>query len=185
MTTDGIILIDKPIGWTSHDVVAKVRNILKKEAGQKIKVGHTGTLDPLATGLLVLVVGSYTKRAAEFSKLDKTYHVVMKLGENSSTGDSEGELTKISNKKPSEEEITEFLDSFQGEIELINYQYPEVKFIAYVSSGTYIRSLVEDIGKELDTGAYMNGLKRTNVGQFDVHQAVIPEELNIDKIVKY
>jgi tRNA pseudouridine55 synthase len=224
MTTDGIILIDKPIGWTSHDVVAKVRNILKKEAGQKIKVGHTGTLDPLATGLLVLVVGSYTKRAAEFSKLDKTYHVVMKLGENSSTGDSEGELTKISNKKPSEEEITEFLDSFQGDIqqippaysaikvdgqrayklaragkqvdleprkvtiqkiELINYQYPEVKFIAYVSSGTYIRSLVEDIGKELDTGAYMNGLKRTNVGQFDVHQAVIPEELNIDKIVKY
>ena len=69
----GILPVDKPSGWTSHDVVAKVRNILKKEAGQKVKVGHTGTLDPFATGLLVLVLGNYTKRAAEFSKLDKVY----------------------------------------------------------------------------------------------------------------
>src|SRR3989442_797604 len=93
---DGILLIDKPRGFTSHDVVAKVRSILRKASSHeslvssqkqatndkrqvtpspKVKVGHTGTLDPAATGLLVLVLGSYTKRAGEFSKLDKTYEV--------------------------------------------------------------------------------------------------------------
>jgi tRNA pseudouridine55 synthase len=71
MDLNGYLLVDKPTGWTSHDVVAKIRNILKKEAGRKVKVGHTGTLDPFATGLLIIVIGNYTKRAAEFSKLDK------------------------------------------------------------------------------------------------------------------
>jgi tRNA pseudouridine55 synthase len=70
---DGILLVDKPEGWTSHDIVAKVRSILKLETGQKMKVGHTGTLDPMATGLLILVVGTYTKRAGEFSKLNTVY----------------------------------------------------------------------------------------------------------------
>ncbi|MGZ6376800.1 MAG: tRNA pseudouridine(55) synthase TruB, partial [Ktedonobacterales bacterium] len=68
---DGILLVDKPKGWTSFDVVAKVRGVLKQSGIAKPKVGHTGTLDPMATGLLILVIGSYTKRAAEFSKLDK------------------------------------------------------------------------------------------------------------------
>ncbi len=69
---NGILLIDKPSGWTSFDVVAKIRGILKHGGVVKPKVGHTGTLDPLATGLLVLVLGDYCKRADEFSKLDKT-----------------------------------------------------------------------------------------------------------------
>ena len=79
-------------------MVAKVRGILKSLRVSKPKVGHTGTLDPLATGLLVLLLGSYTKKAPELSKLDKTYEVSMKLGEVSSTGDSEGELQKFRTK---------------------------------------------------------------------------------------
>jgi tRNA pseudouridine55 synthase len=92
---DGILLIDKPQGWTSHDVVAKVRSILKQASGQKVKVGHTGTLDPMATGLLILVIGNYTKRAGEFTMLDKVYQAEATLGSNSTTGDNEGEITKI------------------------------------------------------------------------------------------
>src|SRR5438128_6104437 len=91
---EGILLIDKLKGWTSHDVVAKVRSVLKQSGVVKPKVGHTGTLDPLATGLLVILVGSYTKRAQEFSKLDKTYEVIMKLGQTSTTGDSEGIISR-------------------------------------------------------------------------------------------
>ncbi len=98
---DGLLLIDKPSGWTSFDVVAKVRGTLKHSGITKPKVGHTGTLDPLATGLLVLVVGSYCKRAQEFSKLDKVYEVTMKLGETSTTGDEEGEKAVVSDKQPS------------------------------------------------------------------------------------
>ena len=101
MSYDGILLVDKPAGWSSFDIVAKVRGVLSREAGRKVKVGHTGTLDPLATGLMVVVVGSYCKRAQEFSKLDKTYHVTMKLGQTSTTGDEEGEKTDVSSAQPS------------------------------------------------------------------------------------
>jgi tRNA pseudouridine55 synthase len=97
---DGILLVDKPVGWTSHDAVAKVRSIIKTETGQKVKVGHTGTLDPMATGLLILVLGKYTKKAAEFSKLDKTYQAELTLGKTSSTGDSEGEIVEKSRVRP-------------------------------------------------------------------------------------
>src|ERR1700719_2093949 len=94
---NGMLLIDKPSGWTSFDVVNYVRKIIATAEGKKpkhVKVGHTRTLDPLATGLLVLLVGSYTKRAPELTKLDKTYEVTMKLGETSTTGDAEGEISR-------------------------------------------------------------------------------------------
>lgn len=210
---DGLLLIDKPSGWTSFDAVAKVRGIIKRETGlKKPKVGHTGTLDPLATGLLVLTLGSYCKRAAEFSKLDKTYEVTMKLGQTSTTGDDEGEKTAVSDQAPAYEAVEDAIKRFVGEIEQIppaysaikingqrayklaregkevvmeprkviiysisnvKYVYPEVKFTAKVSSGTYVRSLVEDIGKFLKTGAYMSALRRIEVGSFtlsDAHQ---------------
>lgn len=124
---DGILLINKPKSWTSHDVVAKVRNILSKQAGKKIKVGHTGTLDPMATGLLVLVVGNYTKRAAEFSKLDKTYEAAIKLGETSSTGDSEGEKTFVSDKKPDEISIKNAIAQNIGTLEQMPPAYSAIK----------------------------------------------------------
>lgn len=217
------MLIDKPIGWTSHDVVAKVRNILSKEAGKKVKVGHTGTLDPLASGLLVLVVGSYTKRASEFSGLDKSYVATIKLGSTSSTGDEEGEKTKISDNEPSKSEVERTIQSFIGDseqtppaysaikidgkrayqlarkgkqvklekrkitvhgIQISGYNYPELKFVAKVSAGTYIRSLAEDIGEKLGTGAYLTQLRRTMVGGFSLEHADRVTELNIDKIIQ-
>lgn len=112
---DGYLLLDKPAGWTSHDVVAKVRAIIKAGTGQKAKVGHTGTLDPMATGLLVLVLGSHTKRAGEFVKLDKTYEAELTLGATSSTADVEGEVTPKSTQCPSESEAREVLNTFLGE----------------------------------------------------------------------
>lgn len=218
---DGILLIDKPSGWTSHDVVAKLRVILKKAAGHKVKVGHTGTLDPLATGLMVVVVGSYTKRAEEFSKQDKTYDVEMILGKTSTTGDAEGEISDVSVREPVQPEIVTALQSFIGQIDQIppaysaikvngqraydlvrtgravelearkvtihsiqfnDYLYPNVSFTASVSSGTYIRSLVQDIGQKLGTGAYMSNLRRTSVGEFELDQAeglanITPEDI--------
>jgi len=214
---DGLLLIDKPKGWTSFDVVAKVRGQIRKETGlKKPKVGHTGTLDPLATGLLVLTIGTYCKRAQEFSKLDKVYEVEMKLGETSTTGDDEGEKTKINDNKPTLEEVEAALRKFTGdimqtppiysaikvdgqrayklaregkevkleprpvkiyEITDVKYEYPKLSFTAKVSSGTYIRSLVEDIGKELGAGAYMSNLRRTKVGDFSISGAANVEYL--------
>lgn len=208
--SDGILLVNKPKGWTSFDVVAKVRSILKQSGDNKPKVGHTGTLDPSATGLLVLLVGSYTKKASELSKADKVYEAALKLGWTSSTGDEEGEKTKISDHKPTLPEIKQALEQFIGEIEQvppaysaikingqraymlaragkevnieprkvriyeitdINYTYPSLTFSCKVSSGTYIRTLAEDIGKSLDTGAYLTALKRTEVGDFKLEDA--------------
>jgi len=217
----GILLIDKPKEWTSFDVVNYVRRMVAEIEGKKpknCKVGHTGTLDPLATGLLVLLIGKeYTRRAPELTKLDKTYEVTMKLGQISSTGDEEGKKTAVSDTIPTETAIIEALDVFQGEImqvppafsamkvngqrayklaregksvtlearpvqiyknQLTAYEYPYVQFTSEVGSGTYIRSLVEDLGKHLETGAYMSDLRRTKVGQFNIRQAVSKEDLS-------
>ena len=89
-----IILVDKPAGISSFGVVAKVRGFLRKKFGHKVKVGHTGTLDPFATGLLILLSGKMTKKSGEFLKLDKEYEATLKLGYVSSTGDTEGEITR-------------------------------------------------------------------------------------------
>jgi tRNA pseudouridine55 synthase len=221
---DGYLLIDKPAGWTSHDVVAKVRNNLKKEVGHKVKVGHTGTLDPFATGLLVLMIGSYTKRAEEFSKLDKVYEAEIVLGSVSSTGDPEGEITKESDKTPTQEEVIETLEKFKGQVEQtphkfsalkidgqrayklaregkvvkleprkvtiysiedIEYKYPTLKFSTRVSSGTYIRSLAEDIGKDLSTGAYLSALRRTEVNKFNIRDSLNLKDLDGKSISSY
>jgi tRNA pseudouridine55 synthase len=218
---DGTLLVDKPADWTSHDVVAKVRGIVKAETGQKVKIGHTGTLDPMATGLLILVVGSYTKRAGEFSKLDKVYEAEITLGATSTTGDQEGEIEpykwkSIKHEVPSKGALEAVLDRFKGEIlqkphkysavkidgqraykmaragqevkieprevtiyEItdIKYDYPILKFTTKVSSGTYIRSLAEDIGTALGTGAYLSALRRIQVGKFDLKDATKIEGL--------
>ena len=210
----GILLIDKPRGWTSFDVVNYVRKMVAVAEGKKpknVKVGHTGTLDPLATGLLVLLVGKeYTRRATELSKHDKTYEVVMKLGQTSSTGDEEGEKSFTSNQIPTQDKIEAAARRFVGDImqtppiysaikvngqraydlarqgksvelkprpatiyslAITNYSYPLVHFTVSVSSGTYIRSLVEDIGAQLGTGAYMADLRRTVVGEYSLSAA--------------
>lgn len=223
----GILLVDKPAGWTSFDVVNYVRRIVATAEGKKpknCKVGHTGTLDPFATGLLILLIGKeYTKRASELSKLDKTYKVTMKLGQTSTTGDPEGEISEIvgNMSAPNKDQIEPAFEEFRGEIEqippvfsaikidgqraynlaragkevvmqprkvtinrleIINYNYPEVKYVADVSSGTYIRTLSEDIARILGTGAYTTDLRRTSVSTYSVEDAVSVDGLNAEII---
>lgn len=244
---DGFLLVDKPAGWTSHDVVAKVRSTLRQlqaessrlkvdqestpsaldfQPSAKLKVGHAGTLDPFATGLLILLIGSYTKRAAEFLKLDKTYEVTLKLGEASTTGDPEGEI-RVEDKglsaKPTRKEVNEVISKFTGEtmqtppaysaikvggqrayklarqgkevkleprkvkiyqLRVTSYQFPLLSLKAKVSSGTYIRSLVQDIGGALGVGAYCAALKRTRVGRYDIGDAISVEGLTGEIIVQ-
>ncbi len=219
---DGFLLVDKPAGISSFGVVARVRRSLTEAAGHKIKIGHSGTLDPAATGLMILVVGKYCKRAAEFSKLDKTYEVEVTLGATSSTGDIEGEITPKNSYRPVKKEVENALNNFVGDIaqtppiysavkingqrayklaragrevkieprqvtihsiSKIEYKYPKLAFITEVSSGTYIRSLVEDIGAELDTGAYTSALKRTKIADYSLTDAIRLEPLDA-KIVQ-
>lgn len=207
---NGMILVDKPAGITSFGVVARVRRRLSEQIGKKAKVGHTGTLDPFATGLMLIVTGKECRNAMSYSKLDKEYEAVIRLGQTSSTGDPEGELTDVSTDVPSKEAIEAALEPFKGEItqtppiysaikingrraydlarkgeaveiptrqvtvyslELISYEYPNVLVRAHVSSGTYIRSLAEDIGALLQTGAYCAELRRTKVGEWSVADA--------------
>ncbi len=113
---DEIILIDKPAGMTSFGVVARIRRVLSQQAGKKIKVGHTGTLDPFATGLMIIVTGKECKNAGTYTKLDKVYEATFRLGEASTTGDPEGEITKISETIPSHDEVQAALEKFSGEI---------------------------------------------------------------------
>lgn len=122
---DKILLIDKSAGWTSFDVVAKIRGKIRRnytQRGEKptkrqLKVGHAGTLDPFATGLLVILLGDATKRAEEFLKLDKVYEAEITLGATSTTGDPEGEITPIIGvEKPSREVVQSALDQHTGEI---------------------------------------------------------------------
>ena len=114
---DRTILIDKPDGMTSFGVVARVRRVLTKEAGKKVKVGHTGTLDPFATGLMILVTGKMTKHAMEYTKLDKVYEATIRLGQVSTTGDPEGEVSDVSDAQPTHEEVERALSLFTGKIE--------------------------------------------------------------------
>lgn len=127
MNFDRIILVDKPASITSFGVVARVRRKLTEMAGHKIKVGHTGTLDPFATGLMILVSGKFTRRAGEFSKLDKVYEALIVLGSESSTGDPEGEITKINDTKPTRDQIEQALHKFTGEITQTPPVYSAIK----------------------------------------------------------
>ena len=205
-----MILIDKPAGISSFGVVAKVRGYLRNECGHKVKVGHTGTLDPFATGLLILLSGKMTKKSNEFLKLDKEYLADLKLGFKSSTGDPEGEIEKVDDRVPDAKEIEDILQTFIGEIEqippkysaikingqrayklarkgvdfempvrrviiynsdVVEYEYPRLVIRCRVSSGTYIRTLAEDIGLKLGVGAYLTALRRTKIGEYSVDKA--------------
>lgn len=271
-----ILLVDKPEGMSSFGVVARVRRVLtgaenarrKEEAERlgvpfqkikRIKIGHTGTLDPFATGLLILLIGKETKRASEFLKLDKEYIATLRLGATSTTGDPEGEITEIwrdfeesefdknqgfweksvesqqekdgvlcrvagadgekteqnVRKEPNKQVVEKCVEKFVGEnlqkvpefsavkingqrayklaregkqvemptrkvmineIEVLDYEWPELRIRCKVSSGTYIRALAEDIGGALGVGAYLTALRRTEVGKWRINDA---EELDV------
>lgn len=116
MNEDSVILVDKPAGITSFGVVARIRRRLSQQLGKKAKVGHTGTLDPFATGLMIIVTGKECRNAMSYSKLDKEYEATFRLGQTSSTGDPEGELTNVSELQPSKEAVEAALGRFRGEI---------------------------------------------------------------------
>jgi len=113
---DGILLIDKPAGMTSFGVVARLRRILSEEAGKKVKVGHTGTLDPFATGLMIIVTGKECKNASHYTKQDKVYEATFRLGQTSTTGDPEGQIADVSSTRPTREELDAAVKKFTGEI---------------------------------------------------------------------
>ena len=210
MIEDGIILIDKPTGMSSFGVVARVRRQLSQHYKRKMKVGHTGTLDPFATGLMILVVGKECKNAQKYSKLDKTYEATITLGKTSSTGDSEGDIVEVSDKKIVQADVEKILEQFTGEItqtppafsaikvdgqrayklaragkkveipprnvtiyslELLSYEYPALKIRTNVSSGTYIRTLAQDIGESLGIGAYCSELRRISIDKYLIKDA--------------
>lgn len=128
---DGFLLVDKPKGWTSFDVVNKIRftlaDYLKKPA-KGLKVGHSGTLDPMATGLLIVLLGSYTKQQAKFMGLDKTYLATVTFGASSDTDDAEGTLTQHSSVRPlGRNQIEAALESFIGELMQTPPQYSAIK----------------------------------------------------------
>lgn len=117
MQQNGILLLDKPASMTSFGVVARIRRVLSQQAGKKVKVGHTGTLDPFATGLMILVTGTECKNAGTYTKLDKVYEATIRLGATSTTGDPEGEIVpNESAREVSKEEVEGALEQFTGEI---------------------------------------------------------------------
>ena len=193
---------------TSHDVVDAVR----RATGEK-RVGHAGTLDPFATGVLVIAVGREdTKKLTEITKnTKKEYIATVHLGEISSTGDPEGKISFVTSNYPKLNEIKDTLKSFMGEIEqtpppysaikvkgvrayklarrgvnvvlpsrkvqihkieVLKYSPPLLKIQVICSAGTYIRSLANDIGEKLKTGAYLIELERTRVGDFKIEDSI-------------
>ncbi len=223
---DGFLLIDKPSGWTSFDVVNRTRHIIQASGlnttnKKRFPVGHAGTLDPLATGLMIVMLGNYTKQAQDFSKMDKSYLVQATLGQTSTTGDEEGEKTLVSLQQPTEAQVLQALEQFKGEIEQtppiysavkingvrayalarkgkvpeiksrlvkiyditeVEYKYPQLDFTVNVSSGTYIRSLVQDVGEVLETGAYTANLRRLTVANYSVEDAMPVDNLSAESI---
>lgn len=218
--TAGFLFINKPAGWTSHDVVAKLRSTLKIK-----KIGHAGTLDPLATGLLIIGIGKATTLLDYWHQFPKTYQAEMELGKISDTFDILGDIKTINDQETiTKDKLTPILNSFSGkqlqtpppfsakkikgkkayelarqgkkiklaprEIEifkckLLNFQNNLVSFEVVCSTGTYLRTLINDLGKKLLTGAIMTGLQRTAIGPISLPQAQSPEEITIENYYDY
>ena len=198
--------MDKPTGMSSFDVI----RVLRRQTGVR-KIGHAGTLDPLASGLMLLLFGTGCKQAQVLMKLDKQYEAKITLGASSITGDEEGEKIPVSDVVPTSSQIETVMQAFTGEITqipsaysaikirgkeaykrvragetvampsrqvriyesvLVRYAYPNVWIRVTVTSGTYIRTLAEDMGNKLGTGAYLSGLVRTQVGKYELEKAL-------------
>ena len=207
-----VLLVDKPKEWTSFDVVNKIRNRIRNVFHlKKIKVGHAGTLDPMATGLLIICTGKDTRRLQDFQDLPKAYAGTLLLGATTPSYDAE---TAVDATYPTAHITPELLEKARqqflgpikqlppmfsaikvdgqplykkarkGEVveveprkveiysfELTRIALPEVDFVVRCSKGTYIRSLVYDLGKALHSGAYLTALCRTAIGPYHVDKA--------------
>ena len=218
-----ILLINKPAGWTSFDVVNKIRGSIKHHLGlKKIKVGHSGTLDPMATGLPLLGTGKCTRDLASLQELGKWYEGTITLGATTPTYDAESEPDELFPfQHITREDLDVALIQFQGELmqippifsaikvggqplykkarkgevfepearkitlyslEILRFELPEIDFRVHCSKGTYIRSLAFDLGKSLQSGAYLSRLVRTKIGSYDLKEAVSPEKF-IESII--
>lgn len=206
-----LLLVNKPYEWTSFDVVKKIRYTIECKLGKKIKVGHAGTLDPLATGLLIICTGKATKEITGFLELDKEYTGTFYVGATTPSYDRETEeneqfpvshitaellhetakqfigtikqtppvfsAVKVGGKpvykkarKGQDVELEPRTVSITG-FELIKTEMPLVQFRVCCSKGTYIRSLANDFGKALGSGAYLHSLCRTRIGNFRLENA--------------
>ena len=201
-----VILIDKPLNWTSFDVVRKIRAVIKIK-----KVGHAGTLDPLATGLLIVCTGKFTKKINEYMGMEKEYTGTFTLGAVTPTYDLESEPVAVKDISGiSEEQMQNATAFFKGEIQQVppihsaikqggkpvylmarkgidvqleprtvtiknftieKIELPVVYFKVICSTGTYIRSLAHDYGRQLGCGAYLSSLRRTRIGEYDASEA--------------
>jgi tRNA pseudouridine55 synthase len=208
----GVLVVDKPTGMTSHDVVQVIRK------GSKIRrAGHTGTLDPRASGVLVVLIGPAVRLSEYVSASDKRYQAVILLGTTTDTYDADGKTTSSSPVEVTEEQFETELQKFVGQIEqvpppysavkvqgrkayemarkgeeveleprlinvysleLLEWAPPEVVIDVNCSSGTYVRSLVHDLGARLGCGATLTGLRRTKSGRFTLRDAVPLRKLN-------
>ncbi len=207
---DGILLVDKPVGITSNDLVIKI----KKKINEKI--GHTGTLDYAASGLMILTIGKATRLTEYFQGLDKEYITTGELGKITSTYDSQGEILEERECYITEEKLKNIILSFQKtylqippkysskriggkrayqlakkginvelkpkevsiySIEILDIHLPFFTIKVHCSSGTYIRSLIKEIGDETGCGAYVKSLRRTKINGFSVENAVSFENL--------
>jgi len=212
----GIYAIYKPVGPTSHDLINQLRQI----TGEK-RIGHAGTLDPRASGVLVVGVGrEATRKLAEIVKKEKEYLATVCLGQQSTTDDGEGEkTTRTTLTIPTLEEVQAAVLSFTGEIlqvppaysavkikgqaayklarkgqapplkprpivikqiEILDYRWPRLKLRVVTGPGVYIRALARDLGQKLGTGAYLEELERTRVGDFTKEKALSIERLARD-----
>lgn len=215
----GFLLIDKPAGITSHDVIDRLRRITKIR-----RIGHAGTLDPFATGLLIVGIGAATKRLAEMTGRDKEYRATAILGATSTTQDLTGTISPaIGTGMPALDAVQTAIERFKGkieqvppmfsakkiggkklyelarqgkevarkpvaitihELEITAYDPPSLSFRVRCSSGTYVRTLAHDIGTALGTGAYLETLRRTAIGEYSVDAALTLDGLTPELIQK-
>ncbi|WP_457567399.1 tRNA pseudouridine(55) synthase TruB [Desulfurobacterium sp.] len=217
---DGFLLIDKPSGVTSFDVVRSIRRLFPF----KIKIGHTGTLDPLATGLLIVAVGRATRFGEYLLKQDKCYVVGGRFGVSSDTYDVDGVVEPVEMAEVSRMQFESVLSRFQGDVEqvppsfsavringkrayelarkgkkitlkprkikiydigILSFSYPDFSLKVCCSSGTYIRSLVHDIGVACGGDAVVTSLRRTLIGNVSVESAVSVDVLSRENIENY
>lgn len=221
-----LFIVNKPLTWTSFDVVNKLKFTILHQLKERkrIKIGHAGTLDPLATGVVIVCVGKYTKRIEEFQAGEKEYIAEIKLGATTPCFDKElPEDKQYPTTHITETLLADILPSFTGEIlqtpplysalkiegkrayklarqgkeatvkprkvfisniKILSYEAPFLKLKINCGKGTYIRALARDLGKALDSGAYLTALKRTKVGDFSIENASSIESC-LEEVKKY
>lgn len=222
-TYSGVLVVDKEEGWTSHDVCAFIRSRFRIP-----KVGHAGTLDPLATGVLVVLLGQATKKSQELSSCDKDYFGTIRLGLKTDSHDISGKVIQEGKwDHITKEDVVSIFQKFTGvleqtppmvsalkqkgvrlyrlaragkivdrpkrtvtvhELRIEDIRFPEIRFFARVSKGTYLRTLVNDMGEALGSFAALAELRRVRSGAFSLEDAVTIDELrkmDRDKLVEW